>query len=1344
MIIIQIMGGLGNQIAQYAFGRCCAERLGVALKLDITAYRTYTLHAYGLDRFTVLADQATDEEIAAAKACGTVAEHSLLFDPAVAAQVRDGVYLSGYWGDYRYSQDGIDGLRQTFQPLEALDAASLAYLREIQRTESVSLHIRRGDYVTNPNCVLMPLSYYEDAVREVTRRIPEAHIYVFSDDLEWVEAHLRLDGRHTLVRGNDAGRNVDDWQLMRSCRHHVIANSSFSFWAARLGGAGGLTVAPLQYFGPTDPYLIQTFGRVAQPVWPADWRVLPMRRAIESVNPYLGIAGGNSSGKPIRVGVWNYYEELTTDGFIFRNTDAAIGHNLLKPWCDLYAYGQAHGMHFVTLDQVAGPQELDAVIFMDRPRTDSPMVARLLAAEIPKYLCLFETEIIKPDNWDATFHAQCERIFTWSDAHVDERRNIKLNFAIDPDSPYDFDVLKTAFHQRKLCTLIAGAKSSSHPNELYSERVRAIRWFESHAPGDFDLFGMGWDATLFPSYRGSVHDKLATLSHYRFAICYENARNYPGYITEKILDCFHAGVVPVYLGAPNIDRWIPRDCFIDRRSFRSEEELHAHLAAMDEESHGAYLDRIRDFLASPQVYPFTTECFITTLTSFIARDVKLRRGEAPDVSVAIPAYNYGRFVGTAVDSALAAGVDKLEVLILDNASTDETQEVLKRYAENPRVRVMRNTRNIGAPNNWNNAFRTAVGRYVTILSADDFMLPGHLSRMLDVLEANPPIALAYCPCIWVDAEGKQIQVMNHGGHAAGDYLGGRNELVELLRFDCYITPSAALIRRSVFDLVGKMDDSLHGALDWDLWIRIAEHVPDFAFFKTPSVCYRIHSAQDTVLQTSQAHLLVDHIDIVRKLIERGGLPVPHANAVDIVALLQSKFSAYPKQLVAHLEPAVRALEQILLSGLQAADLPSQPLQAVLPAPSGIATTASELPLVSVIVATFNRPQFLERCLQSIVAQTYRAFEIIVVNDGGTPVESIVARLNAGKNIHYIAHATNKGAAAARNSALRLAKGEFVAYLDDDDEYLPEHLERVISALRASHCRFGYSRAEYLIEHEHGGQVQIERQRPFFNAEYSRDLLMIANFIPTPTWVFERSLVDEVGYFDETFKAWEDWEWLLRASARTDFLSLPIITIEVHQRPNDSGHLGVQHRPEMRKWFERVYAKHPATTALLEAQRAEYMARLFNSGPAGGQAAAPGADDKLDIVGLVEKATQLSVEHPDEAIALYQTWLKDNTSPMRFAAAYNLASLLDAIGAHDEAVQAFRGCLSDKPDFVPARFGLSIKLEQRGEIQEAITHLRWICSPDRNLTGGDSNIRQLALGKLQRLELLGGSQPQSAT
>jgi hypothetical protein len=175
-----------------------------------------------------------------------------------------------------------------------------------------------------------------------------------------------------------------------------------------------------------------------------------------------------------------------------------------------------------------------------------------------------------------------------------------------------------------------------------------IRWFEQHAPNEFDLYGIGWDVPAaragilerlktkirnplyrlsgmkaFPSYRGKVKSKFDTLTKYRFLICYENVAECPGYITEKIFDAFFAGCVPVYWGAPNVAEYIPKDCFIDRREFPDHEALYRHLADMTEAEFRKHQISIKLFLNSEAARYFYADAFVNTVAATICLDLGL-------------------------------------------------------------------------------------------------------------------------------------------------------------------------------------------------------------------------------------------------------------------------------------------------------------------------------------------------------------------------------------------------------------------------------------------------------------------------------------------------------------------------------------------------------------------------------------------------------------------------------------------------------------------------------------------------------------------------------------------------
>ena len=247
------------------------------------------------------------------------------------------------------------------------------------------------------------------------------------------------------------------------------------------------------------------------------------------------------------------------------------------------------------------------------------------------YLLLFESELIRPDNWDTNKHQYFNKIFTWKDDIVDDIKYIKFNFAQEIPKKIDKDINK----KEKLCTLIAGNKKNSHPLELYSKRVEAIQWFEKYHPNDFDFYGIGWDkyassnrylntllkkvplSPIYKSYKGKVKNKNNTLKKYKFAICYENARDISGYITEKIFDCFFATCVPVYWGADNISEHIPKECFIDKHEFTSYEELYTYMINMPEEEYMEYLNNIEKYLQSEKVYEYSSDFFAKRLMESI-------------------------------------------------------------------------------------------------------------------------------------------------------------------------------------------------------------------------------------------------------------------------------------------------------------------------------------------------------------------------------------------------------------------------------------------------------------------------------------------------------------------------------------------------------------------------------------------------------------------------------------------------------------------------------------------------------------------------------------------------------
>ena len=233
-----------------------------------------------------------------------------------------------------------------------------------------------------------------------------------------------------------------------------------------------------------------------------------------------------------------------------------------------------------------------------------------------------------------------------------------------------------------------------------------------------------------------------------------------------------------------------------------------------------------------------------------------------------------------------------------------------------------------------------------------------------------------------------------------------------------------------------------------------------------------------------------------------------------------------------------------------------------------------MPLVSVVVPTYNRPEMLLEALKSILNQSYRNFEIIVVNDGGKDVSSVIAPYEGMGKITYIELDENKGPAATRNCGLQKARGKYVAYLDDDDIYLHKHIETLVSALETTSYQVAYTDAYAVTQESFGGQYRTVKTDVPFSEDFSRESLLVHNYIPILTLMHKKQLLQSIGVFDERLRILEDWEFFIRLSKTGDFYHIPERTCKFYTRVGDSSHVNSSLTRQM-KAFVYIYDKHPA-------------------------------------------------------------------------------------------------------------------------------------------------------------------------
>ncbi len=275
MLISHIIGGLGNQMFQYALGRSLALAVGAELRLDIADFANYSLHqGFELSRvFNAHIQIASEQDIqmllgwrgtslfrkvlrrrnlSILRSERFVVEPEFAYWPGI-NEVGTNGYLVGYWQSEKYFSMIEDVIREEFTFKEEMNAVNAELANRIDASNAVSLHVRRGDYAYDPkaNSVhgLCELSYYSRAVSHMATHLDSPVFFVFSDDVSWVKENLEVDFPCVYIEHNKGTSSYNDMRLMSLCRHHIIANSSFSWWGAWLNpDPEKIVIAPRQWF----------------------------------------------------------------------------------------------------------------------------------------------------------------------------------------------------------------------------------------------------------------------------------------------------------------------------------------------------------------------------------------------------------------------------------------------------------------------------------------------------------------------------------------------------------------------------------------------------------------------------------------------------------------------------------------------------------------------------------------------------------------------------------------------------------------------------------------------------------------------------------------------------------------------------------------------------------------------------------------------------------------------------------------------------------------------------------------------------------------------------------------
>jgi hypothetical protein len=277
MICVQLNGGLGNQMFQYAAGRALAYKHQTELMLDssqllnLDAGPDITMRTYELNIFQLRVREAEIRDIKLTKSLLSrminvlafkigfrgiqspkyFVENKFSYNEKIEETAKD-CYLSGYWQSYRYFQSIELLLREEFSFKDNLNQINSDRIKKIKNEASVSLHLRRKDFLNRKHQSIhdaCSIEYYMEAVEYIANTVSTPFFFIFSDDMEWARAKLKLNYPYEFVSGNIENQSYIDMQLMSQCKHNIIANSSFSWWGAWLNSyPKKIVIAPKRWF----------------------------------------------------------------------------------------------------------------------------------------------------------------------------------------------------------------------------------------------------------------------------------------------------------------------------------------------------------------------------------------------------------------------------------------------------------------------------------------------------------------------------------------------------------------------------------------------------------------------------------------------------------------------------------------------------------------------------------------------------------------------------------------------------------------------------------------------------------------------------------------------------------------------------------------------------------------------------------------------------------------------------------------------------------------------------------------------------------------------------------------
>ncbi len=457
------------------------------------------------------------------------------------------------------------------------------------------------------------------------------------------------------------------------------------------------------------------------------------------------------------------------------------------------------------------------------------------------------------------------------------------------------------------------------------------------------------------------------------------------------------------------------------------------------------------------------------------------------VSAIVSTYNSEKFFRGCLDDLINQTLYKkgeLEIVIVNSGSQQNEDEIVKEYQDKHKNIKYVKTGRETIYEAWNRGIVVAKGTYITNANTDDRHKEDALEILANALDEKNNIALVYADSKVTDRENEEFET----APVTGLLLWPEFDRTNLFRI-CYIGPQP-MWRKTLHKKYGYFDGVYKSAGDYDFWLRIVklekfEHINKILGLYLLSESSVEHVNQNISLKESEK-ARKKNWDSVSDLPPLSGTYLSHYNCSE------------------YLHKSVK---------------------------------------FSVVIPTYNRPESLKKALQSLTKQTYKNFEVIVVNDGQQEILSVLKEFEGQFNYQHVRNIMNRERSASRNNGIKVSRGKYITFLDDDDIFYPDHLLIISDNLSDSNSIVYTDAVRVVYEKTNEGYKIIDESVPY-SIDYERNKLLVGNIAPINCFAIQREKLFEAGLFNETINVLEDWELLLRLSELTPFKHIKKITCEV--------------------------------------------------------------------------------------------------------------------------------------------------------------------------------------------------------